>query len=237
MSYIDGFLVPVPEGKKDDYRAVAEKAAGVFKSHGATRVVEAWGDDVPDGKVTDFKRAVKAEDGEVVVFSWLEYPDKATRDAATAKMMEDPRMAGMGASMPFDAQRMIYGGFEALADDQPSGPMGYVDGMLLAAPADSKESYRDFAEKVAEVFREYGASRVVDAWGDDVPDGKITDYKGAVQAKDDEIVVFSWVEWPSKDVRDSAWQKVMGDQRMQGLGMPFDGQRMIYGGFAPIVDA
>src|SRR3546814_7541144 len=79
--------------------------------------VEAWGDDVPDGKVTDFKGAVKAEPGEVVVFGWFEYPSRAARDAANEKIMSDPRMKAMGAEMPFDGRRMIHGGFASIVDD------------------------------------------------------------------------------------------------------------------------
>jgi len=84
---------------------------------------------------------------------------------------------------------------------------------------------------------EYGATRTVDAWGDDVPDGKVTDYKGAVQATKDERIVYSWVEWPSKEARDAGWKKAMEDPRMKDAKMPFDGKRMIYGGFKPILDA
>ena len=113
--YIDGFLVPVPKGNKDAYRAMAEKHWPMFKEFGATRMVECWGDDVPKGKLTDFYGAVKAEDGEVVVFSWIAWPDKATRDAGMKKVMEDERMKNMK-DMPFDGKRMIFGGFQTIVD-------------------------------------------------------------------------------------------------------------------------
>ena len=117
MSYIDGFVIPVPAGKKDDYRKLAAKAASVFKEHGATHIVECWGDDVPDGKVTDFKRAVKAEAGENIVFSWIVWPSKETRDEGNKKVMQDPRMQpGAVPEMPFDGKRMIFGGFELLME-------------------------------------------------------------------------------------------------------------------------
>jgi len=115
MSYIDGFVIPVPSGKKEAYREMAAKAAVLFQEYGATRIVEAWGDDVPDGKVTDFKGAVKAEAGESIVFSWIVYPSRAVRDEANRKMRSDPRIK-MTDDMPFDGKRMIFGGFEILLD-------------------------------------------------------------------------------------------------------------------------
>ena len=114
MSYIDGFLVPVPLENKDAYKASVEKVWPVMKEMGALALNEYWGDDVPEGEVTSFPLAVKCAPGETVVFAWVEWPDKATRDAANAKMMEDPRFGEMMMSAPFDAKRMIYGGFEAL---------------------------------------------------------------------------------------------------------------------------
>ena len=217
MTYVDGFVIAVPAANKEAYRKHAADAVPLFKEFGATRVVENWGDDVPDGKVTDFKGSVKAEEGEVIVFSWMEYPDKATRDAAGKKMMSDPRMEAMGASMPFDGKRMIYGGFEVLVDDRASAATGYVDGMLVAAPAEGKDKYRDFATKTAQVFRDHGAVRVIDAWEDDVPDGKITDYRRALKTEKGENVVFGWVEWPSKEGRDRAWEQVMADPRINAV--------------------
>ena len=115
MSYIQGFVIPVPSDQKEAYREMAAKAAPIFREYGAERIVECWGDEVPDGKVTDFRRAVKAEDGEQVVFSWIVWPDKATQDAAHSKIMADPRMTPPE-PMPFDGKRMIFGGFEPILD-------------------------------------------------------------------------------------------------------------------------
>ena len=112
MTYVDGFVAAVPKANKQAYIDHAREAAELFKEWGATRIVETWGDDVPAGKQTDFMRAVAAKDDEAIVFSWIEYPDKATRDAVGKKMMTDARMQAM--KMPFDGARMIYGGFEAL---------------------------------------------------------------------------------------------------------------------------
>lgn len=112
MSYIMGFLVPVPTANKEKYREMAAKAAPIFKEYGATHHVEAWGDNVPDGTVTDFKMAVKLKPDETVVFSWIVWPDKETCDAAEQKIMTDERMKGM--EMPFDGRRMVVGGFSSL---------------------------------------------------------------------------------------------------------------------------
>lgn len=111
MSYVDGFVAAVPAANRDAYAEHARKAAPLFKEYGATKVAEYWGDDVPRGKQTDFFRAVEAKEGEVVVFSWVEWPSKAARDAGWEKIMADPRMAPGANPMPFDGKRLIYGGF------------------------------------------------------------------------------------------------------------------------------
>ncbi len=117
--------------------------------------------------------------------------------------------------------------------------MSYVDGFVAAVPNEGQAAYRSHAAHAAAIFREYGAQRVVECWGDDVPDGKLTSFPMAVKKAEDETVVFSWITWPSKEVRDAAWAKVMADPRMQpGQNpMPFDGKRMIYGGFTVLLDA
>jgi uncharacterized protein YbaA (DUF1428 family) len=114
MSYIDGFVIPVPTANKKAYRDSAARVAGLFKEYGALQTVECWGDDVPPGKVTDFPRAVKAKPDETIVFSWIVWPSKKVRDEATEKMRTDPRMKM--SEMPFDGQRMIFGGFEVIFD-------------------------------------------------------------------------------------------------------------------------
>jgi uncharacterized protein YbaA (DUF1428 family) len=236
MTYIEGFVAAVPETNKAAYTKHASDAFPLFKEFGVSRMVETWESDVPDGKVTDFRRAVKARPDEKIVFSWFEYPSKAARDAANEKMMSDPRMAEAGKDMPFDGKRMIFGGFDTISDKGAPAGTGYVNGSLFAVPNANKSDFTAFAKQMADIFTEYGATRVLDAWGEDVPKGKVTDFQGAVQARDDETVVFGWIEWTSKDDCDSAWEKIMGDPRMAGAKMPCDGQRMVFGGFEPIVD-
>jgi uncharacterized protein YbaA (DUF1428 family) len=238
MVYIEGFVVAVPAANKEAYRQHAERVLAPFKELGVRRMMQAWGDEVPDGKVTDFKGAVQARPDEVVLLAWLEYPSKTAREAANARMNADPNMKEMGKNVPFDTQRMIFAGFDSVVDDGAGSKPGYIDGTLIPVPVANKEAFRDWAAKMAMLFREYGATRVLDGWGDDVPDGKVTDFRRAVKARDGETVVYGWVEWPSKAARDAAWSKMMADPRMQPghEKPPFDGQRMIYGGFAPILD-
>jgi uncharacterized protein YbaA (DUF1428 family) len=237
MTYVEGFLTPVPTANKDAYKKHAEGAVELFTNLGATRFVEAWGDDVPDGKTNDLKKSVELKDDETVLFSWLEYPDKATRDAANEKMMNDPNSAEMMKDMPFDGSRMIFAGFEPIVDEGSSDGATYLDGYVLPVPKANREAYRELAQKMSGVFQEFGALRVVEAWGEDTPDGSKTDYNRATLKKDDEAVVYSWIEWPDKATRDAGWEKLMKDERMQKQEQPpFDGQRMMWGGFAPILD-
>ena len=116
MAYIDGFVLAVPTANKQKFIEHATTGDAAFLEYGATRVLECWGDDVPAGKQTDFQRAVQAKDDEAIVFSWVEWPDKATRDAAMKKMESDPRMDPKTNPMPFDGMRMIYGGFAPVVD-------------------------------------------------------------------------------------------------------------------------
>ena len=119
MAYMDGFVIPVPKGNRQAYRDLSAMAAPIFIEHGAIRVVECWGDDIKPGKVNDFRTAVMAEEGEEVVFSWIEWPDKETRDAGSAKVMADERMKPEdGQDMPFSGARLIYGGFSVLVDEK-----------------------------------------------------------------------------------------------------------------------
>jgi uncharacterized protein YbaA (DUF1428 family) len=118
--------------------------------------------------------------------------------------------------------------------------MTYVDGFVLAVPKANKDAYRELAEISWKVFSKHGALRHVECWGDDVPEGKLTSFTIAVQRKDDEVAVFSWIEWPSKEARDKGNAAAMEEfSKMPGMtpeNMPFDGKRMFWGGFQPIVD-
>ncbi|MFB1490980.1 MULTISPECIES: DUF1428 domain-containing protein [unclassified Thiocapsa] len=114
--------------------------------------------------------------------------------------------------------------------------MSYIDGFVAAVPNENKEKYIVHAKAASIVFKEHGALAVVDCWGDDVPEGEVTSFRMAVQCKENETVVFSWVTWPSKQVRDDGWKRIQADPRMspENNPMPFDGKRLIYGGFENI---
>jgi uncharacterized protein YbaA (DUF1428 family) len=237
MTYFEGFVLPVPESRREEYRKHAAGAAPLFHEFGVQRHFEAWDSDVPEGKVTDFRKAVDAQPDEKVVFSWFEYPNKAARDEANQKMMSDPRMKEMGESMPFDGKRMIMGGFDAIVEEGTERG-SYTDGFVVPVPEGNRDAYRELAAKMAKVFRQHGATRVVEAIADDVSHGKVTDFYRAVKAEDGETVVFSFIEWPDKKTRDDAWAKIMADESLKPEGeMPFNGQRMFWGGFEPIVDS
>ena len=237
MTYIAGFVSPVPTANKDKYKKFAEDSVAMFRGHGVTRIMEAWDDQVPEGEVTDFRRAVDARDDEVVVFSWQEFADKAAWEVASQAIMHDPAMKAMIDNVPYDGLRMIYGGFDGLYEFGTKGRPGYVDGSMIPVPTAKKDEYRTVLERQAAVFAELGATRFVDAWGDEVPDGKLTDFRRAVKATPDETVVFSFIEWPSKEARDAAWPKLFTDPRMHEQGTPGDEKRRVFGGFVPLVDA
>jgi uncharacterized protein YbaA (DUF1428 family) len=233
--YFQGFVVPVRTENKPAYLDMAKKAAPIFAEHGAMRTVECWGEDVMDGTITDLKKAVQANRDETVVLSWIWWPDKATCDAAAGKLMADDRMKPDG-PMPFDGQRMIYAGFGATFGTGEGGRFGYVDGMVASVPDGKRQTFIDHAAKTARFFQEKGALRVVDGWGTDVPSGKVTDFKRAVQAKDGETVVFGWIEWPDKPMRDAGMGALMQDPRMRETPPAWNGPLAIFGGFTPILD-
>jgi uncharacterized protein YbaA (DUF1428 family) len=236
MTYFEGFIVPVPAANKQAFVDHANALAPLLREVGVHRQVESWDSDVPEGKVTDFRMAVDARPDEKVVIAWFEYPDRQTRDAANERMMSDPQMEDMGKDAPFDGKRMIFGGFEAIVEQGSPGG-AYTDGFVVPVPTSKRDAYRELAAKMAGVFRQHGANRVVEAFSDDVDHGQVTDFYRAVKAEDGEGIVFSFIEWPDKQTRDEAWKAIMADESLKPQGeMPFNGQRMFWGGFEKVVD-
>jgi len=238
MPFIEGFVTAIPVANRETFLDHTKRAVRVFQGFGAGRIVDAWGDDVPKGETTDFYRAVEAKEDEAIGFGWIEYADRATRDAASEKMMSDASAAEIG-EMPFDGQRMIFGGFEPVVDQGEGGKAGYVEGFVGAVPTANREKFIDHADKAAPLFLRQGALRVVECWGADVPKGKVTDFYRSVKAKDDETVIFSWVEWPDKATRAAGLEGLFAEMEahMKDNPMPFDAKRMIVGGFEIINDA
>jgi uncharacterized protein YbaA (DUF1428 family) len=236
MTYFEGFIVPVPEANKQAYLKQAADFAPIFREFGVKRHVETWDSDVPEGKVTDFRKAVAAKPDEKIAFSFFEYPSKQAREAANEKFRSDPRMQDAMKDSPFDGKRMILGGFEAIVEEGSAGG-SYTDGFVVPVSEGKRDDYQALASKMAKVFRQHGANRVIEAIADDVPKGEVTDFYRAVKAEDGETVVFSFIEWPDKQTRDDAWAKIMADESLRPQGdMPFSGQRMFWGGFEKILD-
>jgi uncharacterized protein YbaA (DUF1428 family) len=236
MTYFEGFILPVPQANRDAFARHANDVAAALREVGVRRQVESWENDVPEGKVTDFRKAVAANADEKVVFAWFEYPDRQARDAANQAMMSSSRLMELSSDVPFDGKRMILGGFEAIVEEGDGGG-AYCDGFVVPVPQSKREAYRALAARMAKTFRERGATRVVEAFGDDVPKGEVTDFYRAVKAEEGESVVFSFIEWPDKATRDEAWKAIMEDESMRPDGeMPFDGKRMFWGGFEVVID-
>jgi uncharacterized protein YbaA (DUF1428 family) len=152
------------------------------------------------------------------------------------RVMDDPRLSPESNPMPFDGKRVIFGLFDPVVELGTPRKGGYFDGYVIPVPRAGRERFIEFARYCDPVWLEYGANWVVETWGIEVPDGKVTDFRRAVQAGADEEVVFSWVQWPDRATRDQGMAAIMNDERFADLTMPFDGKRMIYGGFTPVVE-
>lgn len=237
MNYLQGFMIPVPPENREAYRKMAIAAAPIFEEFGAGRIVEGWGVDLPRGATTDMHRAVAAKDLENVVFSWIEWDSQEACEQAHDDMMKDERMK-MPPEMPFDGKRMIFAGFEVLGERGDGGQTGYVQAYVAPVPTDNHEAFADMCTTMRDVAIDSGAQRAVDGWAEDIPDGQVTDFKRSVKAEAGEAVAFGFVEWASKDAFDAGSAKMRSDDRMPqpGSEMPFDGKRLIYGGFAVLLD-
>lgn len=235
MAYFVGSVGAVPTANKQKYIEHLSAAWALMKRYGASRMIETWGTDIPKGKVTDFYGAVEARDDETIVFSWIEWPDRATADASWQKMRADsPQMP----EMPFDGSRMIFGGFLPVFEGGEPGRAGYYQGFLLAVPEANKQAYVKMAEEGWQMFQKAGATGMIETWGDNVPRGEKTDFYRATKAEADEVVVFSWTGWPDRATCDTAAKEMeAGMEDFDPATMPFDGMRMMWGGFEPIFDS
>ncbi len=235
MTCIQGFVAAVPTANRAAFIDHADKAASAFRDHGCLSAVECWGDEVPMDDLTSFPLAVQAGADETVVFSWYVWPSKSAHDAVMQGPMTDPRLSIEGNPMPFDGKRVIFGAFEPLVEFGTPQQGGYVDGFVIPVPKANQDAFRKQAAEFAPIFADFGASWIIECWEQDVPDGKLTDFRRAVQAQTDEAIVFSLVQWPDKATRDAGSARMMQDARFSDLEMPFDGKRMVFGGFVPVV--
>lgn len=237
MTWFTCSITAVPTANRQKYIDHVRAAWAVFQTHGATRMVETWGVDVPRGEVNDLQGAVNARDDENVVFSWLEWPDQATADACWRGMMTDPAAAAL--DMPFDGSRMIFGGFEPVFEGGTDRDAGYFQGFALAMPEQNRAAYVKMAgEAWEEAFRPRGCLGIVECRGVDVPRGELTDFYRATRAEAGEVPMFSWAAWPDRATCDAAGEAMEAEMEGQEFPeMPFDGARMMWGGFEPVFDS
>ena len=238
MTYYTGCIAAVPTANKEKFIAHVKAGWPMLRRHGATRLIESWGVDVPRGKVNDLYGAVEAREGETVIFSWIEWPDRASADAGWAAMQDDPTGKAMP-PLPFDGSRMIFGGFEPVMTAGSDGGVGYVQGFALAVPEKNRAAYVAMAREAwKDAFEPHGCLGIVEAWGADVPRGTRTDFYRATMAKDGEMPLFSWTAWPDKATCDAAAKAMEAEMAGKEFPeMPFDGKRMMWGGFEPVFDS
>ena len=239
MAYYSGWVNAVPKANHARYRTHATRAWPHFERLGALRMVETWGVDIKPGKVTDFLRATKATPDETVALGWVEWPDRATADAAWQAMMTDDSVAADIGDMPFDGSRMFWGGFAPIIAEGTDLNATYFQGYLVAVPTANKAAYTKVAmEAWEQMFRPNGCLGSFECWGEDVPHGKITDMYQAVNATEGETIVFSWTAWPDRATCDAAGEKMEAEMAGQPMPeMPFDMTRMVWAGFDLLFDS
>lgn len=238
MTYYTGFIGAVPSANRQKYVAHVAAIWPLFHKQGAVRMVDSWGVDIPRGKVNDLYGAVDANEDEVVVFSWIEWPDRETADTAWARLQDDPVMKEMP-KMPFDGSRMIFGGFAPVFAAGTDRSAGYFQGFALAVPEQNKDAYVAMADSAwTGAFQPNGGLGIVEGWGVDVPHGQKTDFYRASKAEPGEVPVFSWTAWPDKATCDAAAKAMEASMEGQEFPeMPFDGMRMMWGGFELLFDS
>lgn len=240
MPYYTGSVAPVPKENKDGYLKSLRRTWPLMQRRGAVRMVETWAEDILPGRQTDFLRAVQAQDGEAVTFAWIEWPDRATADAAWADIMQNGEdMAQAMAGAGFDGRRMIFGGFQSFVADGSDRGGGYYQGFLTPVPAANKEAFAEMAHMAWNaMFRPHGCLGNHESWGEDVPCGKLTDMYRAVDAREGEVIVMSWACWPDRATCEEAGRRMEADMAGQEVPeMPFDGKRMIWAGFEVLFDS
>ena len=243
MSYIDGLVFAIPTANRSEFIGYAKRSDSFLE--GYTRIVYGWEDELLEGQLTDFRKSVQAKTDESIVFVWVEWPDKATRNFEHRNMQTrlETEANFINEIPPFNGRRMISGGFETIIDFETTThnkkkdiTMSYIDGFLFAVKSENKEAFIDYANRANSLIE--GCTRVVYALEDDLQDGQVTDFRKAVQAKDDEAVVFGWEEWLDKEARNKGHElmaeRMESHETLSKEMPPFDELRMVFGGFETI---
>jgi uncharacterized protein YbaA (DUF1428 family) len=236
MTCIQGFVGAVPTANRAAFIDHARTAAEAFRDMGLVAAAECWGDDIPPGELTSFPLAVQARPDETVIFSWYRWPSKAVHDAAMAQPSR--RSAPEPRDEP-DALRRHARDLRRLragAGTRRAHTRRLCRRLRRPGEAGAPRGVSCLRRGCDPIFMEHGASWIMEAWGIDVPEGRVTDFRRAVQADADEEVVFSWVQWPDRAARDAGNARIMNDPRLADKEMPFDGSRLIFGGFTPLVE-
>lgn len=235
MSYYSGFLAAVPTENKHAFIRHARHTATAFKDHGLVNALECWGVDVPDGRLTSMIKAVDCHKDETVIFAFYHWPEKQVYRDAVATSMKDTRLDPSKNHMSFDRERVLWGNFTPLFEIGRQQEGGVYDAFLLPIPKTLRDEYLEFAKSGDAIFLEHGANWCVECWEDDIPRDASYNFHKAVAKTDGEIVVLSWVQWPSKEAREAGNAKLYNDNRLSPQACPFDMSRMIFGSFEPVL--
>ena len=218
MVYVTALIAPVKKGGETQFVKSVRASGEICIRNGALADVQAWSDDVPVGKVNDLHQAVKREDDEDIVFSYIIWPDKQTCQDGMSALMSDPIISDPDFAPPMDGKRLIYGSFEPIVSEGNTSGADYIDGFLFVVPAENKTAYQQMAAEAWPFFEKFGAISMYECWGDDVPDGKLTSMPLATHKKPDEVVLFSWIGWPDKATRDKGYADMQNDPEFCGYG-------------------
>lgn len=234
MTYVEGFIMPVPRTNRDGFIRFSTMADKLWAAYGADRILECWPDEDSTVRTGDIFTAAQGQDCEAMIFSWIEWRDKNSRNQAMplllAKMASDPRFDQARHPLPFDNDRVISGCFRTLADHGEPAPAPYVQGFILSVAQNREAHIQAYANASWEGLYEVGALRLLLTWEDECPADRRIDFPRLAKSGPEEKVAFAVIEWPSRAVCEAAAHKFAPH-----ADPPFDQRRMMSGGFSPVV--
>ena len=237
MTYIEGFIMPVPVTHQDGFIRFSAMADELWTQHGANRILECWPDDSVPSDSGGFSTSACCRNGEIAVFSWIEWQDKATRDRnmplLEAAMQADPRFDPALFPLPFDNDRVVSGCFRLLLERGEPSPSPYVQGFVFPIDDGRQDALYDVAERAWARLGQQGACRLVLSWQDDFPDNRPVDFPALTGAGSHERTVFAFVEWPSREAYREHAQPCGATASSDDL--PFNRARMLAGCFIPLI--